>query len=639
MTCTAKVAGSSSFYIVIYANGQTYQSNTVTVSIGATSPRPSVSQVQGLTATANGSSANLSWSSVPVSSGNPSIGVYNIYRSTTSGFSANSGNMIAQVNANSWTDASLPGTGTYYYEVAAQDTTGAVGPASSAASVSVGVAPSPSASLSLTESGAAYPNFVTGGNYTLQMSSNQPSSQFQLCATFVPGAGSTGTGYTNGCAPALSANSTGGYSWNGSWDTSVVGTWTEWVQFGKYTSPTISFTVVAPGAAQVTVTSPVSGQTFTPGSTMTVQWTPTSAGITEIDMVPTDGSYPTHGHWLYQGGGNTAGYPNSPLTYGFGSPLPSNIPPGSYYIAFYASGTLIGQSGIFTVETSVVPPPLYSPNASLNLTASGDSYPNFHTSDHFTLQMTSNVPYSSFQLCSNFAPANGSTGTGHQGQCVPVSSSDSSGDYNWTGSWDSSTIGTWTEWVQFGSYTSPSITFTIAAPTITACPMFVPYCPYGSHTVPDANGCNQTICNPAPVTVSPSASLNLTASGDTYPTFRTGDSFVLQMTSNQLNTQFYLCSNFTPGQVRIGANGHTNQCIASPLTTDSSGDYNWTGSWDSSTIGTWTEWVQLGSYTSPTISFTIAAPAASFNSANSLQMADTLNSVQAILEQMLKSLQ
>jgi len=36
MTCTAKVAGSSVFYIVIYANGQTYQSNVVTVSVGQT---------------------------------------------------------------------------------------------------------------------------------------------------------------------------------------------------------------------------------------------------------------------------------------------------------------------------------------------------------------------------------------------------------------------------------------------------------------------------------------------------------------------------------------------------------------------------------------------------------------------------
>ncbi|MGD1003692.1 MAG: peptidoglycan-binding domain-containing protein [Minisyncoccia bacterium] len=33
---------------------------------------------------------------------------------------------------------------------------------------------------------------------------------------------------------------------------------------------------------------------------------------------------------------------------------------------------------------------------------------------------------------------------------------------------------------------------------ITACPMFVPYCPYGGHSVVESNGCSETVCNPAP---------------------------------------------------------------------------------------------------------------------------------------------
>lgn len=40
MTCTAKVPGSSTFYVEIYANGQTYRSNIVTVNIVA--PQPSI---------------------------------------------------------------------------------------------------------------------------------------------------------------------------------------------------------------------------------------------------------------------------------------------------------------------------------------------------------------------------------------------------------------------------------------------------------------------------------------------------------------------------------------------------------------------------------------------------------------------
>ncbi|HUC31111.1 MAG TPA: hypothetical protein VMR99_00270 [Candidatus Paceibacterota bacterium] len=35
---------------------------------------------------------------------------------------------------------------------------------------------------------------------------------------------------------------------------------------------------------------------------------------------------------------------------------------------------------------------------------------------------------------------------------------------------------------------------------VVACPMFVPYCPYGGHGVVEGNGCSQTICNPPSAT-------------------------------------------------------------------------------------------------------------------------------------------
>ena len=38
----------------------------------------------------------------------------------------------------------------------------------------------------------------------------------------------------------------------------------------------------------------------------------------------------------------------------------------------------------------------------------------------------------------------------------------------------------------------------IPAPSPIACPMFMPYCPYGSYSVAGSNGCSQTICNPTP---------------------------------------------------------------------------------------------------------------------------------------------
>ena len=71
---------------------------------------------------------------------------------------------------------------------------------------------------------------------------------------------------------------------------------------------------------------------------------------------------------------------------------------------------------------------------------------------------------------------------------------------------------------------TPPIVVNPIAPTPTptrpvACPMYVPYCPYGGHSVVGSNGCSQTVCNQAPaqqsVTInSPTANQTL-ASGST----------------------------------------------------------------------------------------------------------------------------
>jgi hypothetical protein len=61
MTCTAKVAGSSAFYVEIYANGQTYQSNTVTVTIaGATSQAQGLNQMADILQSMQGIMQSLS---------------------------------------------------------------------------------------------------------------------------------------------------------------------------------------------------------------------------------------------------------------------------------------------------------------------------------------------------------------------------------------------------------------------------------------------------------------------------------------------------------------------------------------------------------------------------------------------------
>lgn len=284
------------------------------------------------------------------------------------------------------------------------------------------------------------------------------------------------------------------------------------------------FNVTAPTPTQVTVTSPVAGQTFTPGSVMTVQWAPVSPSVTEIDMVPTDGSYPTHGTWLYRLG-NGSGYPGPSLSYGFGSPLPSNIPPGTYYIVFYASGTLVGQSGVFTVAAPSTPVAnpydlngdgvvnvvdfqiLSNAVAGINTTCglkcdlNGDGQVNvvdlqkminylnsiginpntptamlsinnsanaqsFTAGQSWTLSLASNVTSAPFSFCYQNTPPGGSAGA------VSCSSSfgttDEDGNWSLSGTFASSTIGSDTEWITFSSpsLSSNHISFSVAAPSV-----------------------------------------------------------------------------------------------------------------------------------------------------------------------------
>jgi Putative peptidoglycan binding domain len=95
----------------------------------AATQAPSVSQVQGLTATVAGSSITLNWQAATASDG---VSTYDVYRTfLTSVCSANPADLIARVNSGLvYTDTSLP-AGTYYYCVAAQDVNGLVGPLSS----------------------------------------------------------------------------------------------------------------------------------------------------------------------------------------------------------------------------------------------------------------------------------------------------------------------------------------------------------------------------------------------------------------------------------------------------------------------------------------------------------------------------
>ena len=103
-----------------------------------------------LVATGALSSASLSWTA---SSDNVGVTRYDVYRSSTSGFTPSAANRIAQPSGTSYNDASLA-AGTYYYKVQAEDAAGNLSAASNEASAVVGDTSPPTAPGSLTATGA-----------------------------------------------------------------------------------------------------------------------------------------------------------------------------------------------------------------------------------------------------------------------------------------------------------------------------------------------------------------------------------------------------------------------------------------------------------------------------------------------------
>jgi chitodextrinase len=92
-----------------------------------------------LTASASSSSVSLTWSA---STDNVGVTRYDVYRSTTSGFTPSAANRIAQPSGTSYTDSGLA-AGTYYYKVTAEDAAGNVSAPSTEATASIAPPPPP----------------------------------------------------------------------------------------------------------------------------------------------------------------------------------------------------------------------------------------------------------------------------------------------------------------------------------------------------------------------------------------------------------------------------------------------------------------------------------------------------------------
>ncbi len=93
----------------------------------------------GLTGTVASSSAiNLAWTA-DTAPANCTISSYNVYRSTTNGFTPSSSNQIASgVTATSYADSGLAASTTYYYAIEAVDAAGTSSPSSEAAETTAG---------------------------------------------------------------------------------------------------------------------------------------------------------------------------------------------------------------------------------------------------------------------------------------------------------------------------------------------------------------------------------------------------------------------------------------------------------------------------------------------------------------------
>ena len=118
---------------------QTDMNDPVSNLLGSDTTPPSAPGT--LTASSGTGQATLAWGAA---TDNVGVVKYDVYRSTSSGFTPSAANRIAQPTGTGYTDTGVA-PGTYYYKVQAEDAAGNLGPASNEAAVTVADTTAPSA--------------------------------------------------------------------------------------------------------------------------------------------------------------------------------------------------------------------------------------------------------------------------------------------------------------------------------------------------------------------------------------------------------------------------------------------------------------------------------------------------------------
>ena len=121
VTTSGLAPGTYNDTITVTATGAQGSPQSIPVQLTLTAPDTQAPTTPaGLTAAASGNTVALSWTA---STDNVGVARYDVFRSTTSGFTPSSANKIGQSPSPSYADPSLA-AGTYYYAVEAEDAAG-----------------------------------------------------------------------------------------------------------------------------------------------------------------------------------------------------------------------------------------------------------------------------------------------------------------------------------------------------------------------------------------------------------------------------------------------------------------------------------------------------------------------------------